>query len=43
MTLETIGNLTDNLTVSLPAVAGGFGGPTRQGTQILHHAAGHDR
>ncbi len=42
MTLETIGSVSDNPTVSLPAVAAWRGGPTRQGAQLLHHALGHD-
>jgi len=42
MSLETLGTMSDNPTVSLPAIAACRGGPTRQGAPLLHHALGHD-
>src|SRR5271166_3899501 len=42
MSLEAIAPLSDNSTVSLPAIAAWHGGPTRQGAALLHHSLGHD-
>jgi hypothetical protein len=42
MTLETIGDVSETRAVSLPAMAGWYGGPARRGVQLLHHGLGHD-
>jgi hypothetical protein len=42
MSLEAIAPLSDNSTVSLPAIAAWHGGPTRQGAALLHYSLGHD-
>jgi hypothetical protein len=42
MTPETIGTVSDNTPVSLPAMATRHGGPTRHGPSLLQHNLGHD-